>query len=123
MNKSIECRGHCRASYPTGLNLTERYMIQQLYEAKIWRKYRDFLLIVLLGTSLVGCIAHADVPTPQPPQPPQPVCQYVIGAVVINSIKADGSYIVSYNKSSFNTQVCACTDGIVRWGAYCNAAY
>ena len=99
---------------PRNLNLVEICMVNRIYLRQIADKNRKFLLLVLLGSA--GCTAHA-APPPVPP-PVAPMCPYTVKGMVVLSADSQDNPVMGPVESS-NLHMCGCTDGIVRWGSYC----
>lgn len=77
------------------------------------RFYRALAATVYIST-LAACSSVHAAPPPQAPVSPSPTCTVQIKTMVIQDAAPTVEPV-----ASFNTKVCGCTDGIVRWGAFC----
>jgi len=80
-------------------------------------RHKQFLALLTIFTWM-GCTSGRAAPPPVPPAPPQASCTQQIMVGTVNNLDANQYPFVVYT-DSLNTKVCACSDGLVRWGAFC----
>lgn len=103
------CRILKRFSYPIGVNMTERWMIERIYQQEMALKHLRFISVVLLGFGSVGCTARA---TANQAVVAAPVtCKTPI--VVITTLAQDANeHPVSIGSARTKPPICLCSDSI-----------
>ena len=99
-------------SRPIGLNLEEDWMVKNIYYREMAGFYKKMIALIVAGCGTACSTGKASTLPPPPPS-----CA-VLQVAAINSLDAKGNPVVSYT-NGMSEKICACPDGVVRWGAFC----